>query len=223
MSSKRNTRDRWAGSPRTRVDPRMPRSAAQARATRSTSLAATIVRSPELEKRWGRLLMYSSMPASSQYWRPVKVAVLVLVADNAHVELEGAEDVLEVLLGRVRHDLVDVLAAGQLDAALDDGLGRRVLLGTVQRGVHLQAADQVVALALRIGEHHDVPGVQQIERRERDPHPRSRVYRASACSAAESVPVQPPIGQERTVTGSEGVPTPAPMSPALRRWRRPAR
>ena len=51
-----------------------------------------------------------------------EVAIAVLIAEDAHIPVDRAEDVENVGLDVVHDDLVDVLARRHLDLALDDTL-----------------------------------------------------------------------------------------------------
>src|SRR5690606_2468280 len=98
-----------------------------------------------------------------------KILVGILIPYDAYIQLKRTEDVFQILLGRVGHDLVHIVASTQLDITLHYRLGRCVFLRPIQRRIHLQSADQVITLTLGLGEHHDVPGMQSVERGEGDP------------------------------------------------------
>src|SRR5690606_1835797 len=85
-----------------------------------------------------------------------KVFVPIFIAHNADIDFKGTQDILQILLGDVRHNLVYIYTATKLYIALDNGLRRLIFFRTVQGWVQLQTTDQVIALALGLGEHHDM-------------------------------------------------------------------
>src|SRR5690606_7951243 len=89
-----------------------------------------------------------------------KVTVFILFTHNTDVNFERTQDIFQVLLRRVRYNLIYIFTASQLDVSFYHRLSRCIFLRPVQSRIYLQTTNEIIALSLSLFQHHDMTGMQ---------------------------------------------------------------
>ena len=92
-----------------------------------------------------------------------KIFVFVLFSYDPKIQFETAQDVLQILLGNVRNNFVNVFACLELNITFYNGLNWFVFFRAINGRVKLETNNQIVAMGFGFFKHFDMPGVEQIE------------------------------------------------------------
>ena len=100
-----------------------------------------------------------------------EIPVAIFLTQDPYIDRIHQQDVLEICLGGIWHYLINIFHRGQLGMPFHDGLHRPVLGRPVQCWIHLQPADQIIALAPCISQHGQVTGMEQVKRAAGETYP----------------------------------------------------